>query len=90
MAKKSSTEKEMEKSQGSKKNKSDNKEGAGKSIENLQQYVKDSFSELKKVQWPTRRQVTGETIVVLITVIFLTLMVMLFDKIIHWLFSFIF
>ena len=37
-----------------------------KSIGDLKKYFKDSFSELKKVHWPTRKQAIGETIIVII------------------------
>ena len=95
MAKKSSTEKEIEKTPepDKKKDKTDsakNSTDLKKSFEDLKQFTKESFSELKKIHWPTRRQAMGETVVVLITVVFLTSLVVLFDKVLAWLFSFIF
>lgn len=93
MAKKSSTEKDIEKkdSENIKKNKSEHKSPEQKKgIEDLKLFVRESFKELKKIQWPTRKQVTGETIVVIITVTFLTFLVTVFDKIIAWGLSFIF
>lgn len=33
----------------------------------------DSWSELKKVKWPNRKEITSYTIVVLCTVVFVTL-----------------
>ncbi len=95
MAKKSSTEKEIEKSpeSGKKKDSSDSskdKKNLNKSFEDFKQFLKDSFSELKKIQWPGRRQATGETIVVIITVVFFIVLVTIYDKLLTFLFSFIF
>jgi len=94
VAKKSSAEKEIEKNPGSGKKKDVDSVKSSKdfkqSVEDLRQFLKDSLTELKKIQWPTRRQAIGETIVVLITVIFLTSLVVVFDKILPWLFSYIF
>lgn len=36
-------------------------------------FFTDSWSELKKVRWPNRKELTSYTIVVLFTVIFVTL-----------------
>ncbi|GIW22389.1 MAG: hypothetical protein KatS3mg068_1396 [Candidatus Sericytochromatia bacterium] len=60
-----------------------------KSFDDLKVYFKESFSELKKIHWPTRRQAFGETIVVIITVIFFSILVLLFDTILSWIFSYI-
>ncbi len=53
------------------------------------QFVKDSWGEFKKVQWPTPRQATVESIVVLITVIFVIALVNFYDYISNFLLSFI-
>lgn len=95
MAKKSSAEKELEKNSEShsKKDKSDstkNSKDLKQSFDDFKQFSKDSFGELKKIQWPTKKQAVSETIVVLITVVSLTLLVLLFDNILAWLFSLIF
>jgi preprotein translocase SecE subunit len=95
VAKKSSTEKEIEKSPepGKKKDNSDSgkdKRNLSKSFEDFKQFLKDSLTELKKIQWPGRRQATGETIVVIITVFFFIALVTLYDKLLTFLFSFIF
>lgn len=93
VAKKSSTEKDIEKKDSGdvKKNKSDkDKNNAQESgVVKLQNYFRASFLELKKIQWPARKQVIAETIVVLITVTFMTGLITLFDKIIVWVLSFI-
>jgi preprotein translocase subunit SecE len=60
-----------------------------KSFEDLKKYLKESFSELKKIHWPTRRQVFGETVVVIITVVFFSILVLVFDKILSGLFNYI-
>lgn len=36
-------------------------------------FFADSWGELRKVRWPTRKELTSYTIVVLITVLFVTL-----------------
>ncbi|MFK7697378.1 preprotein translocase subunit SecE [Paenibacillus sp. HJGM_3] len=36
-------------------------------------FFTDSWSELKKVKWPTRKELTSYTIVVLVTVVFATI-----------------
>ncbi|OGX68242.1 MAG: preprotein translocase subunit SecE [Paenibacillus sp. RIFOXYA1_FULL_44_5] len=36
-------------------------------------FFNDSWSELKKVKWPGRKELTSYTIVVLVTVLFVTL-----------------
>lgn len=96
MAKKSSTEKqELEKSPEPEKKKDKTESGKSsvdlkKSFEDFKQFLKDAFSELKKIQWPSRRQALGETAVVLITVFFLTTLVLIFDKLLTWVFSFVY
>lgn len=93
MAKKSSTDNEIDKNSdsGNKKSESSKNSDTNKnSIEDFQSYVKDSFGELKKIHWPTRKQATAETIVVLITVVFLTSLVYLIDNSLSWLFSLIY
>lgn len=55
----------------------------------LVQFSKDSWSEYRKIQWPTPRQVTVESIVVLITVIFVIALVNFYDFISNFLLSFI-
>jgi preprotein translocase subunit SecE len=43
------------------------------------QYVAEARSELRKVNWPNRREVTNSTIVVLICVVFMTTLIFGFD-----------
>lgn len=58
-------------------------------VQNLQQFVKDSWSEFRKIQWPTPRQVTNESIVVLVTVVFMIVLVNFYDFICNYFLSFI-
>ena len=58
-------------------------------LQNLQQFVKDSWTEFRKIQWPTPRQVTNESVVVLITVVFMILLVNCYDFICNYFLSFI-
>jgi preprotein translocase subunit SecE len=43
------------------------------------QYLREVRAELKKVAWPTRKEVINSTIVVLIAVVFMTSLVFGFD-----------
>ena len=43
------------------------------------QYLAEVRAELKKVAWPTRREVVNSTIVVLIAVVFMTSLIFGFD-----------
>lgn len=43
------------------------------------QFFKDSWSEFRKIQWPTPKQATNESIVVLLTVLFIIALVKLYD-----------
>jgi preprotein translocase subunit SecE len=42
-------------------------------------FFADSWSELKKVRWPNRKELTSYTIVVLVTVIFVTIYFAIID-----------
>lgn len=79
MAKATKKELDAKKNSGSKK---DNKKKAKEeqsSLSNLLQFVKDSWMEFKKIQWPTPRQAINESIVVLIVVVFIIGLVNLYD-----------
>jgi preprotein translocase subunit SecE len=45
-------------------------------------FFADSWSELKKVRWPNRKELTSYTIVVLVTVAFVTIYFTILDTII--------
>jgi len=53
------------------------------------QFVKDSWGEFRKIQWPTPRQAANESVVVLLTVIFMIALVNLYDFISNFLLGFI-
>lgn len=42
-------------------------------------YFGESYAELKKVKWPTRKELTSYTLVVLFTVVFVTLYFIVLD-----------
>jgi len=42
----------------------------GSSFKNSLEFLKDTRKELKNVSWPTRRELTGTTIVVIVAVFF--------------------
>ncbi|WP_274365237.1 preprotein translocase subunit SecE [Paenibacillus thermotolerans] len=42
-------------------------------------YFSESYAELKKVKWPTRKELTSYTLVVLFTVVFVTLYFIVLD-----------
>ena len=54
-------------------------EAAKGGFASAQSFTKDTIAELKKVQWPTRRQAALETVVVLCTVALTVIMVMFYD-----------
>jgi preprotein translocase subunit SecE len=43
------------------------------------QYLSEARSELRKVSWPNRREVTNSSIIVLICVVFMTALIFGFD-----------
>jgi preprotein translocase subunit SecE len=49
------------------------------SFGNTFSFFTDSWSELKKVKWPNRKELTTYTLVVLVTVIFVTVYFALLD-----------
>lgn len=42
-------------------------------------YFSESFAELRKVKWPSRKELTSYTLVVLFTVVFVTLYFVVLD-----------
>ena len=57
------------------------KKGSGKKswFSRVKQYWKDTAAELKKVVWPSRKQVINNTIVVCVVVLISALVVLLLD-----------
>ena len=51
----------------------------------VNEFVKESWQELKKVTWPTRKEVTNSALVVVVVAVLFMLMVYLEDMGIHWL-----
>jgi preprotein translocase subunit SecE len=54
------------------------------------QFFKDSFSELKKVTWPSREEVLASTKVVIIMILLIALILGLFDVLLYQLLYFLF
>jgi preprotein translocase subunit SecE len=59
-------------------------------VASAQAFTRETVAELKKVQWPTRRQASIETLVVLITVAIVTITVSVFDWLLGYVTSFLF
>lgn len=53
-------------------------------------FSQDSWAEFKKIEWPTHKQAINESIVVLMTVVFIVALVNLYDFISAWLLNLIF
>jgi preprotein translocase subunit SecE len=47
-------------------------------------YVKDSWTEVKKVVWPSRKEATQMTLIVFGFVVIMALFLWLADKLIEW------
>jgi preprotein translocase subunit SecE len=63
------------------------KDAGKKNRENrIVKYLRETWFELKKVSWPTRREATNLTITVILATTFLALLLSLLD----WLFSTLF
>jgi preprotein translocase subunit SecE len=54
----------------------------GKSISSKIEFIKDTRKELRNVSWPGRREVTGTTIVVILSVLFFGGFLFLVDMVI--------
>lgn len=66
------------------------KENKNNPFQDFIQFSKDSWDEFKKIQWPTRKQAFNESIVVLVTVIFIVTLVNIYDIVSAWLLNLIF
>jgi preprotein translocase subunit SecE len=53
--------------------------GLRSSFSSVISFTQDAWSELKKVRWPNRKELTNYTIVVMATVIFVTLYFVVLD-----------
>jgi preprotein translocase subunit SecE len=53
----------------------------GKTMQKFVQYLKDVRSELAKVNWPTRNELSGATVLVIVTSLIVSLFVYGIDKV---------
>ncbi|MAF27589.1 MAG: preprotein translocase subunit SecE [Gemmatimonadota bacterium] len=53
-------------------------------IEKIKQFVKDVRVEMKKVSWPSRDELRGSTMVVIVTVIVLAIFIGIVDRILNF------
>ncbi|TCS81564.1 preprotein translocase subunit SecE [Tepidibacillus fermentans] len=53
--------------------------GLKKSFQSIRDFFKDSVRELKKVRWPSRKELISYTTVVITTVAFLTIFFVIID-----------
>jgi preprotein translocase subunit SecE len=58
-------------------------------FEKTSTFLRESYAELKRVTWPTRKEIMGSTFVVLIVVGILMVCIALFDFIVSFLIRFI-
>jgi preprotein translocase subunit SecE len=52
----------------------------GKTMQKFVQYLKDVRSELAKVNWPTRNELSGATVLVIVTSLIVSIFVYGIDK----------
>jgi preprotein translocase subunit SecE len=50
-------------------------------IEKSRKFITDVISEMKKVSWPTRNELRGSTLVVIVTVIIISIFIGIVDRI---------
>ena len=53
--------------------------GIKKSFGSVASFISDSWSELKKVRWPSRKELISYTTVVIVTVVFVTIYFSILD-----------
>ena len=83
--KKDPSGKDKSKSKDNKKNKGKDANPGGGAIT----MVKDSWLEFKKIQWPTPKQAMNESVIVIVTVIFIIGLVSAYDWLANFLLGFI-
>ncbi|PKL75157.1 MAG: preprotein translocase subunit SecE [Candidatus Melainabacteria bacterium HGW-Melainabacteria-1] len=71
------------------KKKAKDKEPEISSLKRLQLFLKESWGEFRKIQWPTPKQAANESVIVLITVVFMIALVTLYDLFSNYILSFI-
>ena len=67
----------------------DSKKGARKKKNAIQRYFSETIGELRKVTWPTRKEATNLTIVVIIVTLTMSILLGFLDFIYTKLFAFI-
>jgi preprotein translocase subunit SecE len=55
----------------------------GNSFRNIIDFLKDTRKELNNVSWPSRREVTGTTVVVIVSVFFFGIFLFVVDLIVR-------
>lgn len=53
-------------------------QSAAKAV-NTKKYFKDTVAELKKVIWPTRKELTNSTIMVIVSILIIGMFIWVFD-----------
>ncbi len=56
-------------------------ETAGKSVKGLKVFLDEVMSEMRKTTWPTRQELTGSTMVVIVSVLMVGFLIAIYDKI---------
>ena len=56
----------------------------GKRVRNIIEFLKDTRKEMHNVSWPSRREVTGTTIVVIVAVFFFGFFLFLADQVVSF------
>ena len=67
----------------------DSKKGGRKNQNAIQRYFKETIGELRKVTWPTRKEATNLTIIVIIVTLTMSILLGFLDFIYTKLFAFI-
>jgi preprotein translocase subunit SecE len=61
------------------------KRTARRQLNPVQRYFRETIGELRKVSWPTRREATNLTIIVLAVVVLMTVLLGSLDFVFSWL-----
>jgi preprotein translocase subunit SecE len=69
--------------------KRDERKGTRKQQNAIQRYIKETIGELRKVTWPTRREATNLTIIVIIVTLSMSALLGVLDFIYTRIFSFL-
>lgn len=55
-------------------------ENAGKSVKGIKVFFDEVMSEMRKTTWPTRQELIGSTMVVIVSVLMVGFMIAIYDK----------